>query len=214
MALPGSGTISMDMIRVELGIPGQTPFSLYGARYGAYVPLNPYSITPGLSLSSWYNYCHTCTPLYSFTIYTSATHPGSYGWYTANDACTGTRSYPLTVYSSSSTLTTGSTLYFLSGGLYYPLQVNLFVGQTELWLYDGSGAKPFRLTSDSSNVIAAVGSCITCTEYYNFQTYDILVYYNDCNGNATSSWIGPGQSWCAQDGTVTGDPGWGAIGTC
>lgn len=109
--------------------------------------------------------------IYSFTIYTSASHPGSYGWYTANEACTGTRVYPLTVYSSSSSLIVGSALYFLSEGVYYPLQVNLFVGQTELWLYNGTSAEPFRLTSDSSNVIAQVGTCApvydTFTARYN-----------------------------------------------
>lgn len=208
MALPGSGTISMDSIRAELGIPSQAPFDMNTARSGGYVPLNPYSppLPPNsgtVSLASWYNYCHTCTTLYTFTIYTSATHPGSYGWYTANEACTGTRLYPLTVYSSSSSLTVGSTLYFLSGGVYYPLQVNLFVGQTELWIFNGTGGYPIRLTSDTSNVIAQVGTCITCKEYYNPQSYTVICYPNDCNGNAMGTvYVDPGQSICAQEGTA------------
>lgn len=208
MALPTSGTISMSAIRTELGIPSQAPFSLLTARNGGYVPLNPYSPTlptssPVVSLSAWYGYCHTCTTLYSFTIYTSANHPGSYGWDTAAEACNGTRSYPLTVYSSSSSITVGSTLYLLSGGVYYPLQVNLFVGQTQLWIFDGTGSKPIRLTSDTSNVIAETGTCIACKEYYNPQSYTVVCYPNDCNGNAMGAvYVDPNQSICAQEGTA------------
>jgi hypothetical protein len=65
MALPSSGTITMNDIRVELGMPSQTGFSLDIARSGGYVTLNgcsphlpPSSGTVGLS--DWYNYCHTC----------------------------------------------------------------------------------------------------------------------------------------------------------
>ena len=65
MALPSSGTLSMNDIRTELGIPSQSPFGLNQARSGGYVALNIYS--PSLppssgtcSISDWYNYCHTC----------------------------------------------------------------------------------------------------------------------------------------------------------
>lgn len=64
MALPLSGQISMDDIRVELGIPTQSPFGLNEARNGTYVPLNgcsPYlpPTTGSISLSDWYGYNHS-----------------------------------------------------------------------------------------------------------------------------------------------------------
>lgn len=64
MALPASGTISMNDIRVELGISSQSPFSLYTAESGGYVLLNqcstyrPNGSTPD-SISEWYRYNHT-----------------------------------------------------------------------------------------------------------------------------------------------------------
>lgn len=64
MALPLSGQISMNDIRVELGIPTQSPFGLDEARNGTYVPLNtcsPYlpPSTGPISLSDWYGYDHS-----------------------------------------------------------------------------------------------------------------------------------------------------------
>lgn len=66
MALPTSGTISMDAIRAELGIPAQAPFGLDQARQGVYVPINSCSANKppasgAVSLASWYGYNHTAT---------------------------------------------------------------------------------------------------------------------------------------------------------
>ncbi len=64
MALPASGTISMNDIRVELGFSSQSPFSLYTAETGGYVLLNqcstyrPNGSTPD-SIAEWYSYNHT-----------------------------------------------------------------------------------------------------------------------------------------------------------
>ena len=77
MALPSSGQISMDQIRVELGIPTQSPFGLDEARNGTYVALNPCSTysppsSGQVSLSSWYGYDHTepCPPAYNYYTFT------------------------------------------------------------------------------------------------------------------------------------------------
>ena len=64
MALPLSGQISMNDIRVELGISTQSPFGLDEARNGTYVTLNgcsPYLPPTGgtISLSDWYGYNHS-----------------------------------------------------------------------------------------------------------------------------------------------------------
>lgn len=175
MALPGSGIISMNDIRVELGIPSQAPFNIDDARKGVYVPLNPYSpaLPPSsgqVSLASWYSYCHTCTVLYTHTIYRSGNHPVYSNFTSAALACTGTRDYPFTAVSSSSVLGAGSSLYYLSGGTTYLPYIINNPGE-ELWVWDGTGSKPIRLTNTSSNVIDTVGSC--ATYYSHWLSYDI-----------------------------------------
>jgi hypothetical protein len=65
MALPASGQISMDDIRVELGVPSQSPFDMNVARQGGYVQLNYFSPTHPpysgqVSLADWYSYCQSC----------------------------------------------------------------------------------------------------------------------------------------------------------
>jgi len=64
MALPLSGQISMDDIRVELGVPSQSPFGLDEARSGTYVAINQCStykppVEGTVSLSDWYGYNQT-----------------------------------------------------------------------------------------------------------------------------------------------------------
>jgi hypothetical protein len=133
------------------------------ARSGGYVPLNPYSptlppSTGTVSLASWYSYCQTCTTLYAHTVYFYFNSHGALeGWATSSDACTSYGTYPLTVYSSSSTLVTGSTLYELYSGVYYP--INLVSFGPGYWLYDASQGAAIQMTSSSSNVISSVVSC-------------------------------------------------------
>jgi hypothetical protein len=65
MALPASGQLSMNDIRVELGVPSQAPMSLQAASIGTYATINtcspsrPNSSSP-YAISEWYSYCHTC----------------------------------------------------------------------------------------------------------------------------------------------------------
>jgi len=99
---------------------------------------------------------------YVHTVYKAANHAGLQNWTTAAAACAGTRDYAWTVYSSSATITTSSTLFYISGGVYVEFTVNGGSGE-EQWIYDGTGAKPIRMTSTSSNVVAAVGSCDPAT---------------------------------------------------
>lgn len=67
MALPGSGTISVNDIRVELGVPSATNLSLSGLPNGSPVEINPFSLSKPstsapYSLSQWYSYDHTTKP--------------------------------------------------------------------------------------------------------------------------------------------------------
>lgn len=64
MALPASGQISMDDIRIELGVPSQSPFGINEARLGTYVAINQFSASKPpssgqVSLSDWYSYSQT-----------------------------------------------------------------------------------------------------------------------------------------------------------
>jgi hypothetical protein len=64
MALPASGQISFNDLRVELGISGQAPFSITSASTNLYVTINtnspsfPNSSAPH-AISEWYSYDHT-----------------------------------------------------------------------------------------------------------------------------------------------------------
>jgi hypothetical protein len=61
MALPLNGQISIGMIRTELGIPNQSPFSLNTSVLQNYVTLNQFSpyLPSEARLSSWRGYDHT-----------------------------------------------------------------------------------------------------------------------------------------------------------
>ena len=61
MALTGSGQISMNDIRIELGVPSESPFGINEARLGTYVAINQFSASKPpssgtASLSDWYSY--------------------------------------------------------------------------------------------------------------------------------------------------------------
>jgi hypothetical protein len=160
--LPTTGTITMDMIRTELGIPATTNFSLDAARKGLYVPLNPYSPTlppesGPVKLTDWYGYCHSCTGIYPHEVFIGAVHPGFLGYTSAADACSGVHDYGITVYSSSSTLGVGSTLYSLYDGKYRPFRVYDYTYSASQWIYTSSGSKPIRL--NGSNTVDAVDVC-------------------------------------------------------
>ena len=104
MALPGSGTISMDAIRIELGVPSQSPFGLNEARSGTYAAINPNSTykppsSGTVSLSDWYSYSQT-GGYNSGTFYYSNT--------SAAAACAGT---PDTTLYWSGSLGIGTVLY-------------------------------------------------------------------------------------------------------
>ena len=104
MALPASGQISMDDIRIELGVPSQSPFGINEARLGTYVAINQFSPSKPpsageVSLASWYSYCQNCG-YNSGTFYYSNT--------SAAAACAGT---PDTTLYWSGSLALGTVLY-------------------------------------------------------------------------------------------------------
>jgi hypothetical protein len=120
MALPASGQLSMNDIRVELGVPSQAPMSLQAASIGTYATINtcspsrPNSSSP-YAISEWYSYCHTCPCFSDIT-----SDPKS----TATDACCSIFFNPdptvgnRTTFCNSTTLTNPSFGTFSTGDYY------------------------------------------------------------------------------------------------
>lgn len=146
MSLPSSGQISMDDIRVELGVPTQSPFSLNTARQGGYVVLNIFSpTTPPYSgqvaLTDWYSYCQTCG-YYTYSL-----------GYDASLSSTSCSASQTTYYASVSPLTIGATIYVDTGGT---LGSSGYYSNGTTWYQQG-------LNNVEQMVILATGSCATTT---------------------------------------------------
>ena len=101
MALPSSGTITMDMIRAELGVPSQSPFGLNEARSGTYATINPCSTyrppaTGTISLSDWYGYNHTqsCISYAYVNVYNNYTN-GNITNITVNGVTVDSMTFPI-----------------------------------------------------------------------------------------------------------------------
>ena len=110
MALPSSGALSMNDIRIELGIPSQAPFSLDTAENGGYVAINqcspsrPSASNPA-TISEWYGYNHSaaCYNIGSNFVFSSTT------------CCAGGGSTTYTVYSCCSPLALNCKVWSNSG---------------------------------------------------------------------------------------------------
>ena len=171
MALPSSGIISMNDIRVELGVPSQSPFGLNEARSGTYVALNTNSPTlpPAsgqVSLSDWYSYCQSCDTYYFSYASTSAT-----AWLN-ND--------PIQIISNTIPIAVGSILTLPNGGnvdspYYYSDGTN--------WYYvDGNMSEQTEVMSTGARFSPTYG-LYTADEYYCdgdecvFSLSDVLVAF-------------------------------------
>lgn len=127
-ALTGSGQISFDDIRIQLGIPSQSPFTLASASLGLYVAINtsspskPNASAPH-SISEWYGYdhnyvvCYDQSLAYDFSSELTACGniPNSY------DSDTATVNYGTVLYvdATSCTVEAASGYYAESGTSWY-----------------------------------------------------------------------------------------------
>lgn len=149
MALPSSGQLGMNQIRVELGIPSQSPFSLNTAITEGYVYLNecsaarPNAATPQ-TISEWYSYNHSAV----------CTNRGSFKFSSTScaDACTG----PFTTTLYSCGLSIGNILRttLISPGNYCGGPVSNIDG------YYSNGTTCYQV---SDQTIVAISSCPTPT---------------------------------------------------
>ena len=161
MALPASGQISMDNIRVELGVPTQSPFGINEARLGTYVSINQFSPSKPpsagqVSLADWYSYCQNCG-------YNSGTF-----YYDASSAATACAGTPNTTLYWSGSLAISTILYTDSLGTSEASQ--------GYWS-DGTNAYFQNCPDGCGDGITSITACDTPT--YGLYTAD--EYY--CDGN-------------------------------
>lgn len=89
MTLPPSGTISIDDIRVELGVPSYTNAGMLELATGGVVPINPWAspkpnnYAPYL-MTAWYSYNHAATAPNITAFSVLATTPPIYGGFNAS----------------------------------------------------------------------------------------------------------------------------------
>ena len=195
MALPSSGTIGMNQIRTELGIPSQAPFSLDTAENEGYVALNqcsanrPNSSNPA-AISEWYSYNHSAA-LY--------THTG----YNLDSSCTLACAGPFTTtfYTCCSTFGVGCILRQNSFP-YNPISpaISGYISNgSSCWTVNGNSVDAVSACAATTTTTAAPSSC------KNYQlTASSFVSYTDCCGTFVSDYYPVGYTFCAQIGTVYG----------
>jgi len=128
MALPGSGTISMDDIRIELGVQAQTPFGLDEARSGTYGAINQCSTykppsSGSISLSDWWGYDHTQACSASYGLYTADEY-----YCDGNFECVFSLSDVVVAFALPFTPNYGKFYGLQAGGFYYILSEEVFTG--------------------------------------------------------------------------------------
>jgi hypothetical protein len=142
----------MNDIRIELGVPTQSPFSLDTARSGGYVALNIYSptlppSTGQVSLADWYGYCQSCDVYYLSYNDTSAL------------ACVNID--PITVISNTIPIGVGSILTYTYGALVpYPYYYS-----------DGSNWYYVDINGSEQTEVMSTGSCAPPVTYTNVGRY-------------------------------------------
>lgn len=185
MGLPSSGPLSFNDIRVELGVPTQSPFSMDTARAGGYVTLNIFSPslpppTGEVSMDDWYNYCQTCDA-YSFgTGSTSAIACGA----ALNEF----------IISDTIPIGVGSVLTYLGGG---SAQSDIYYSDGTNWYY---AEAPLEVTTVTSSGTCAVTSSLF---YVQNSSLDIVVNDVKVNGVSLTGVTGTGFPLSTGD-TVTG----------
>ena len=202
MALPSSGTIGMNQIRTELGIPTQSPFSLNTAVQEGYVYLNECSAakptfgTPQ-TLSEWYSYNHSA-PCYN---------QGNFKFSSVDctDACSGP--FNTVLYSCCSPLTVGCVLRstLLTPGNYCGGPVVNIIGwySNGTTCYQVADQTIIGITScGPATTTTTVPCAYTCHQYQ--ATATSFMTWTDCCNVAQNQFLIVGDIFCAQVGTVTG----------
>lgn len=101
MTLPASGTISINDIRIELGVPSATAIGLSDLATGGVVAINPWanpkpSSTAPYLMSAWYSYNHAATAPSISSFAVIATTAPQYGGFNASWVYTSGTSVSIT----------------------------------------------------------------------------------------------------------------------
>ena len=209
MALPSSGTLGMNQIRVELGIPSQAPFSLDTAENGGYVPINQCSPSrPSFgnpaSISEWYSYNHTINccggnPCYFHT-----------GWSFAGDcttACAGP--FTFSFYSCCSTISTACSINSQSNCSGYSPAISGYLSNGSVcYTVNGNQLDSVVSCAATTTTTAAPTTTTTvapgnCSDHQ--ATASGFMTWTDCFGNPQNQFLIVGDIFCAQVGTVIGN---------
>ena len=199
MALPSSGTLGMNQIRIELGISTQAPFSLDTAENGGYVSLNqcspslPFSGNPA-AISEWYGYNHTAA------IYT---HNNLKIGGDCTDACAG----PFTGTFYTCCPTFGINCVLRQNTFPYPPvspPISGYISNgTNCWTVNANVVESVATcaaTTTSTTTTAAPGNCKD-----HQATATALMTWTDCCGIGQSQFLIVGDIFCAEVGTVSGN---------
>ena len=206
MALPLVGSISMDNIRAELGVPSQPDFDINTARSGGYVAINqnspylpPQSVYTQVSLGDWRGYCQSCgtyyfsnNPLYA-------------------DRCLNND--PITLISSNYPIGIGSTIYLgdysQAYAGYWSDGTNWYLGTDtdgtttitdtgscsappptyDFYLADEYSCFPCTLQNTNVPVCFPAGTGVYYNRYYNDLSFDGFVYRLQSTNTTTTSLI-------------------------
>lgn len=203
MALPLSGTLTMNQIRTELGIPSQAPFSLDTAENGGYVALNPcspYQPSSGnpASISEWYGYNHTINCCGGSPCYT---HTGWAFSYDCASACAG----PFTgsVYSCCATLGVNCSIAVNGTNCqpYYPAISGYLSNGTVCYTVNGNVLDSVANCAGGTTT-TTTSSGVVCHDHQ--ATASGFMLYDDCAGTSQSTYFFVGDIFCARVGTVFG----------
>jgi len=188
MALPPNGIISMDDIRVELGVPSESPFGINEARLGTYVAINQFSASKPpssgtVSLASWYSYSQSGGSNSDTFYYSSVS---------AAAACAGT---PGTTLYWSGTLTTSTILYTDSLGTSEASQ--------GYWS-DGTNAYYQSCPDGCYPGVTSITACVSLAEFYIVNSsLDVIIDDVEVNGVSLTGVTGTGFPLSTGD-SVTG----------
>jgi hypothetical protein len=168
MPLPSSGTLSMNDIRVELGVPAQAPMSLQAASVGTYGTINVCSVSrpngsAPYAISEWYGYCHTCscTPTQTPTPTPTPTSLGNAIQLSTpqTDSCVACR---LTTFSQTRYVTPGNTTPDVNDVVYQNSDLSTLFNGNNQWFKTDWGGTLYSIQINTLGVVTSIQTCSAC----------------------------------------------------
>lgn len=108
---------------------------------------------------------------YSFTVYYLSPHANYECFASKSDACTHSPAASMTIYTASASISAGAVLYGYDGTNFYPRTWSTN-GGTYFWLYDATGAKPFKMVDGGSGLTT---STVDITDTCSVPNYEYVM---------------------------------------